>query len=249
MIVDAHSHVYFKDFSNDFDKVLDEAKSVGVSFIVCNGLDLDTNKQVLELAKKYPMIKPALGLYPLEVPKLSDSAIEKVFSFIESHIKECVAIGEVGLDYTDKTAIAKQKEVLERFLALAKKYDKPIILHSRNAEADVVELVLNSQVKNAVFHCFSGKYSLVKKIVDNNSYITIPVNVVNSEHFQKIAKEVSLKQLLTETDAPYLGPKRGERNDPKNLVLTIKKISELRDLNVDEVEKILFMNAKKIFMF
>lgn len=247
MIVDVHSHVYFDHFKNDFDKVLDEAKAARVSTIICNGLDLSSNKQVLELSKNYSMIKAAFGLYPLEVGKLSDKEIDETFNFIETHINECVALGEIGLDYTDSSSKTKQKDVLLRFLDLAKRHNKPVILHSRAAEADTVDIVINSKVKHAIFHCFSGKFSLVKKIVENNYFVSIPVNVIHSSQFQKIVKEVNLKNLLMETDAPYLGPVRGERNDPKNLLLSLQKISEIRGLNIDETEKILFMNAKKFF--
>lgn len=251
MFVDVHTHVDFEAFDEDRDAVIERAEEAGALFIICNGVNLETNKRILELAKKHPLVKPALGLYPTDAAALDDSEINATFKFIEEHIHECVALGEIGLDYfqtTDPVDFEKQKKVLLRFFDLAKKYDKPIILHSRKAEADVVELAEKSGLKKIIFHCFSGKFSLVKRIEQNGFFMSIPPIIMHAGQFQKMAKEVSLKNLLTETDAPFLSPIKGERNEPKNITYTIKKIAEIRGLNVDEVEKMLFMNAQKLFL-
>ncbi|MEK6941146.1 MAG: TatD family hydrolase [Nanoarchaeota archaeon] len=247
MLVDIHAHLDFNDFDVDRSIVIDRAKNVGVSFVICNGVDIASNKKILSLSKKFSLIRPAFGLYPLDVVKLSKKNVDKTFDFIEKHVDDCVAFGEIGLDYTDNLHIDKQKEVLLRFFDLAKKYDKPVILHSRKAESDVVKLVQESDVKKAVFHCFSGKFRLVKEIEKLGMYLSIPPIINHSEHFQKIVKEVSLKNLLTETDSPFLCNVKGERNEPKNIVFTINKISQILQLDPTEVEKIIFMNAKSIF--
>ncbi len=154
MLIDVHAHMDYPAFDADRQKVLEDAQQAGLSFIISNGTDLKQNKEILALAKKFPIIRPAFGLYPTHAAEFSNDEIDETFRFIEEHIKDCIAFGEIGLDYYElknPEAHAKQKEVLLRFFELAKKYDKPVILHSRKAEADVVSMVENSGLKKVFF--------------------------------------------------------------------------------------------------
>jgi len=248
MLVDVHAHLDFKYFEKDLDQVIERAKEVGVVAIINNGTDPKSNVKTLELAKKFPLVKAALGIYPTDALKLSKKEFEEALIFIRKNKKKLIAIGEVGMDF--KQIQGKEKEQSENFLEfinLAKELKLPIIVHSRKAEEKVVEVLESSKMKKVVMHCFSGSMKLVKRIEDNGWMFSIPCNITISEHFQNIVRQVSISQLLTETDAPFLPPIKGQRNEPKNVAYTIDKISEIKNLDKEEVKKIIFMNFKKIF--
>ncbi len=257
MLVDVHCHLDHIDFREDIDKVIERAKQAGVSVIIANGISPETNRIVLELSKKYGIVKPALGIYPIdaltneikagEYPlKTEPFNIDEEIEFIKK--QKIIALGEVGLDFKDGKQYEKQqKEVFSKFIALAEKMKKPIIVHSRKAEQDVIEMLESSSIKKAVLHCFSGKFKLVKKGADLGYHFSIPTNVVRSQQFQDLVKEVNINQLLSETDAPYLSPFPGRRNEPAFVIESVKKIAEIKKFEFEEVEKNLFLNFQRLF--
>jgi len=246
MIVDIHAHLTYPDFKNNLDKVIERSKKVGVKHIISNGTNLEDNKKVLELSKKYKIVEPAFGLYPVEAESLSEKELTKTFEFLEKN--KSIAFGEIGLDKKLGKNFPKQKKVFEEILSLAEKKDKPIIVHSRKAELDCIEIIESFKLKKVVMHCFSGNFKLVKKVENNGWFFSIPTNIVNLLHFQKIVSEVSLNQLLTETDAPFLSPHKDKRNEPSFIVETIKKMSEIKQMNETEIKNIIYMNFQKIFL-
>jgi len=133
-------------------------------------------------------------------------------------------------------------------LTLAEKIKKPVVIHSRKAEKECIEIIETFKIKNVDMHCFSGNFKLVKKVQDNGWFFSIPTNIVRLFHFQKIVEETPMSQLLTETDSPYLSPFIEKRNEPSFVVETIRKISEIKKLNEEEVKKLIFMNFQKIFL-
>lgn len=244
MLIDVHCHLDFPDFT-DLDKVIERAKKAGVVSIISNGVNQESNRAVLEIAKKYEIVKPALGFYPDEAVKQDDDAVNKEIEFISE--QKPVAIGEVGLDNYRVQNPERQKEVFKRFIHLAEKMNLPIIVHARKAEQEAVELLQSYKLKKVIMHCFSGSLQLAKKIADNGWYFSIPPSIVYTSNFQELVRAVNSTHLLTETDAPFLGPVKGERDEPAFVAFTIREIARIKRIEAEEAENIVFMNYKRIF--
>ncbi len=253
MIVDIHAHLDHKDI--DIPKVLSNAEKSGVSKIFTSGINPHTNRIALELAEKYEIVEASLGIYPIEALKKEIETgeyplpnesfdIDEEIDFIRK--KNPLVIGEVGMDramVTDKDK--EQAELFQKMIDLAEELNKPLIIHSRKAEAQIVDILESSSIKKVIMHCFMGKKKLVKRISDNGWMFSVPPNITRSQQFQIIADEVPLSQLLTETDAPYLSPYKDQLNEPAFITETIKMISKIKQLEYSEVEKNLYMNYQK----
>jgi TatD DNase family protein len=259
LLVDVHCHLDHRDFEKDIDEVVKRAEEAGLKVIVTAGINPETNRLSLELSKRYRIIKPALGIYPIDAlqnevasqefplqPKEFD--VDEEIEFIGKSAKNIVAVGEAGLDYQSGSKKAEQKEMFGKLVQLAERINKPLIVHSRKAEEDCVNMLESSRLKRILMHCFSGNHRLVKRVADNNWYLSIPTNVVRSEHFQKVVGEVDLSRLLTETDAPYLSPFKGQRNEPSFVVESIRKIAEIKGMEQTEVENNIFLNYERLFL-
>lgn len=248
LLADVHAHLDDEQFKEDLPAVLERAEKAGVKTIICNGLLPESNRAVLALSKKHPLIKPAYGLGPSEMLKLCDGEIEMELRWIEG--QECIALGEIGLDHkwsTDKDEHKRQERVFGKFLELAKKMKKPVIIHSRKVEERCIAMLLEAGLKKVVFHCFGGKMKLVREIRDFGWYFSIPPSIVRSEHFQQIVREVPVKQLLAETDSPYQGPEKERRNEPANVRFVVEKIAEIKGQTFEEIANQLFANYLKLF--
>ncbi len=263
LLIDVHAHLDLDGYEiyGGVDNVLKECTANGVKAIITNGTSIESNAKILNLAKKYPIVKIALGIYPTHCLEMIESNKEDLFNSelksIEEHIKtkSCIAIGEVGLEYAeikDLNDVKKeiQKNCLRKFIAIAKKYNVPIILHSRGAELDLVELLEQEGMKNhkVIMHCFSGRKHLVQRVLDNGWFFSIPCNLERSLHFQQIVNIAPIAKLLTETDAPYLSPVPGTINRSDNVLITIKKIAELKKMTNEEVANIIYANYMKLFL-
>ncbi len=263
LLVDVHAHLDLEGYEvhGGLDTMMKECIHNGVKVIVTNGTEIESNRKILEIAKKYSIVKVALGIYPTHCLEMIEGGKEKEFNeelkFIEDNIKtkHCIAVGEVGLEYSEikdlnDTKKRIQKDCLKKFIHIAKKHNVPIIIHSRGAELEVVELLEEEGMKNhkVVMHCFSGRKHLVQRIRDNKWSFSIPCNVNRSLHFQEIVKDTSMDQLLTETDAPYISPVPGQVNRSDNVLHTIKKIAEIKKMTPEEVANIIYANYQKLFL-
>jgi TatD DNase family protein len=263
MLVDVHAHLDIEGYETygGIDNVIEECRKNHVVAIVANGVDIDSNRKILELHKKHSIVRCAFGIYPTHCLEYFEKDQKSKFfdelKFIEEQIKKkiCMAIGEVGLEYKEIKDITEeqkniQKECLGLFAELSKKYDIPIILHSRGAETEIVEFLesIGMRNHNVIMHCFSGRKHIVKKIIDNGWSFSIPCNLDRSEHFQSIVRDAPLNQLFTETDSPYLSPLPGKINRPDNVRLTIKKIAEIKKMTEEEVANIVYNNYQKMFL-
>tara|TARA_Y100000034_G_scaffold135167_1_gene205966 strand:- start:1889 stop:2644 length:756 start_codon:yes stop_codon:yes gene_type:complete len=251
MIVDVHCHLEDEAFKDDVADVVKRAKENKIVGIITNGTSPVQNRTCLELSKKYDIVKCALGLYPIDASKHQEYKVSDVdieIEFIKKNKKNVIAIGEIGLDKKYGKDIELQKKIFSKMCSLAKELDIPVIVHSRNAELETIEELEKYGMKKVVMHCFGGRKNLVKRILDNNWHISIPVNCVRSQHFQNIVDMSPIANLLTETDAPYLGPESEQRNEPSNVPLTIKKIAEIKAITEDECEKLIYLNYQRLFM-
>lgn len=247
MIFDTHAHYNDEAYNEDLDQIINDMKPT-----VCGIINCATNyasiKKTLELAKKYDgFIYAAYGVHPSELEENYDE------EFLLEYLKhdECVAVGEIGLDYHyldyDKEL---QKDWLIKQIKLAKTVNKPVILHDRDSHADILEIIKEYK-PNGVLHCFSGSVEMAREILKCGLYIGIGgvVTFKNAKKTVEVVKELPLDRLLLETDAPYLSPEpfRGKRNTSQNILYVAEKIAEIKGITTDEVLKANLENTKKLF--
>ena len=263
MFIDIHSHV---DICKDIDVLIKNAKKENVKILTA-GTSPKSNRKILELKEKYPEINICLGIYPIDALELSEKEktrnffinsssgksqikeIDSEIEFIKKNKEKISAIGEVGIDlkHAKEETLEIQKENLTKFVNLAKELDVPVVIHSRKAENECIELLEKLNYNKIIMHCFSGNMKLVDKIIKNNWSLSIPANVKHSEHFQKIVKETPIKQLFCETDSPFLHPDKKFPNEPSNVIESYKKISEIKKISLVEVERIIEENYNELF--
>ena len=239
--IDFHCHI---DFYENTDEIIKNARESNVNIILNNGINREANRKTIALSKKYSEVKACLGLYPIEALKLTDKEIDEEINFIKK--QNITAIGEVGMDFAHSQEKEKQKNIFRKFIKLSKELDKPIIVHSRKAELECIELLEEEKAKKVVMHCFTGKKKLIERIEKNNWFLTIPTMVVYSEQTQEFVKMISISQLLCETDSPYLHPERKDDNEPANVVEAYKKVAEIKNMTLEEVKNVIFMNWQKL---
>jgi len=250
MFIDVHCHLdKLIDEGVPADKAIKNAKKKGVERMIVNGTDHEQNKIILDLAKIHKEVLPALGIYPIDALKLSESEIDEEIEFIKQNKDKIAAIGEVGLDLKEEElhkTLDKQKINLRKFVNLAIKLNKPAIIHSRKAELHTIELLEELNVKKVIMHCFSGKMSLAERIAKNGWFLSIPANSHYSQQFQDVIKRVPIENLLCETDTPYLHPLKKWPNEPANVIYSYKKIAEIKKMKLTEVELQIEKNFKSL---
>lgn len=249
-MIDVHAHLCFKEFNKMRDAVVMQSKAAGLDAVINCALPEDL-KESFELMKKYPdFVFTTVGLHPLDIKDMSQKEIDAHFDFIREHADEIAAIGEIGLekkDVADEVFLLRSKEIFVQALDIAKELKKPVVLHLRKAEQEGFDTVIKENMKEVVFHYYSGNMTLAKQIIENGYYISIPTTINNRSTLKDIAKKMPLEQILTETDAPFSGPVENQDNVPQNIRLTIEKIAELRKMSFEEVDKQTTENAKRIF--
>mgnify|MGYP002066923431 CR=1 FL=1 len=222
--IDAHCHLDM--CKGEIGEIIKRAEAKEVKIIITQGVNPLANRKALELAKRYPAVKVALGLYPIDALSLSDREIDAEFKFIKENQKKIIAIGEVGIDFKeDDKEHERQKKIFAKIIELSKEIDKPLIVHSRNAEKECIELLIERGVKKVIMHCFCGKFSLVNEISKQGWFMSIPTNVKSSEHFQNIIMNIPLENLFCETDSPYLHPDKLHNNEPVNVIVSCKSLA------------------------
>jgi len=244
MIIDVHAHLDI--LSKEKLKEIQENKEI--KLVITNSVDLKTSKKSLELGKEFPKVKVALGLYPDKKLKISD--FEPFQNFVRKNKDSIVALGEIGLDlFHTKENFEIQKVVLIKELELAKEMNLPVIIHSRKAEKEVLEILEEFPKVKVLLHCFSGNFKLLEKGINLGCYFSIPTNIVRSEHFQKMILEIPKEKILTETDSPYLSPFKDKKNEPAFIIESIKTISKIWKISKEKVEKQIEENFRSLFKF
>ena len=260
MFVDCHCHLDHVRYKDDLDKVIGNCKKNNVT-VISSGVNKDSNRRVLEISEKNnDVVKAALGIYPFDAigiqrdESYSGKVPEKFnadeeLDFIKKNKSKIVGISEIGMDFSiDDCKKDKQKEVFGKIIELSEKIRKPLVVHSRKAELDCVEMLESCKHKKIVMHFFSGNFKLVKRIEDNGWFFSIPCSIDRLQHFQMIAERVNVNQLLTETDSPYAPPKGEERNEPMFVKKTVKNIARIKKMDEEETGKNIFMNFQKLFL-
>ena len=265
VIFDTHCHLADEKYleqSKNTEEIIQEAKKVGVKYILNMGQDTHTNHLLIKQLDEFPDLYGALGLHPNSNEDLS----KENFQWIEKQLtnKKIIAIGEIGLDYYRTfTSIDKQKYWFKRQLELAKKYNLPVCLHIRgeeeenkfiNAFADAYEIVKEVGIKKGVLHCFAGNWEIAQKFINLGFCVSFAGNITYRnakwrERWGEAIEKMPLERIVIETDAPYLSPKplRGQINYPQNIIYTLKKIAEIKKVNIEEVGKKIYFNTLRLF--
>lgn len=250
--IDTHSHVDFEEIQADFDAVLSKCAEVGVEKVIIPGVTQEDTSRVIALAEKYDNLYAMVGIHPSEAQKWNDTSYD-YFKKLATHPK-VVGIGEIGLDYYwDKSFIDIQQDILRKQIELAKEVKKPICIHDRDAHADTLKILreTNAIEVGVVLHCFSGSVEFMRECIKEGFYIALGgvVTFKNAVKPQEVAREVPLERLFLETDAPYLTPTphRGETNFPYYIPLIAEHIAKLKGITIDEVAEITTKNAKEFW--
>ena len=249
--VDVHAHLTEKIFDKDREDVIKDCSDKGIEVVTC-GTSKKTNRKVLELVKNHKNVHACLGFYPVDLLKVTEKEFFEELRFIEKNKDKIVGIGEVGLDFHWVQKESERKKEVERFkeiVWLANRLNLPLNVHTRDAEKESLALLIKSAHVPVILHCFNGSPELIRLAVKNGFYISTPANIWYNKRRQRLVKEIPLTNLLTETDSPYLGPKPKERNDPRNILLSMKKIAEVKELPEKTIKKQVWENAKKVFGF
>lgn len=243
MIIDTHCHLDIKDYDN-LEEVI---KNMEGNYMIASGYNLESNKHVIELVNKYDNIFGTIGLHPSDVTEDYESDL----LFIESNINnpKIVGVGEIGLDYYwEKDNKELQKEVFIKQIELARKYNKTIVIHSREAILDTYN-ILDEYLGNnkAVFHCYSSNIEMAKRFKKFNIKFGIGgvLTFKNSSKLKEVVKELDLSDLLLETDSPYLTPEpyRGKKNEPSYTKYVAEAIAKIKEVEYEEVLEITTQNA------
>ncbi|MCX6104493.1 MAG: TatD family hydrolase [Proteobacteria bacterium] len=262
MYVDVHTHLTHEAFAADQSAVIERAILAGVSAIVVNGLDPVSNRQILAMAERFSAVKPALGIYPVDAVcgllptdfplKVEVFDVDAEIDFIASNAQagRLAAIGECGLDGHWLTAdtFAEQERVFGRLIDVAQTYDLPLIIHTRKLEQRAIDILRERRVKKVNFHCFGGRTKLAQVCAESDGwYFSIPANATVNEAFRKMLTTLPVERILTETDAPYLPPRKGERNEPANVVGTIDILAHQRGWSHEQAAKQVWSNYQDLF--
>ena len=250
MFIDTHCHITRNDYS-DIPFLINKIKECGINKIIVNGCDMASNLEVLELTKKYDIVYGALGFHPTEL----DSFNENDLVWLEEHINDdkIVALGEIGLDYHyDNTNKEKEKIVFKKQLEIARKHNKPVIIHSRDAMQDTYDLLKDYNLKGSL-HCYSGSLEMAREYIKMGYSIGVGgvVTYKNAKNIVDVIKNIGLEYILLETDSPYLTPEpyRKNKNDSSYIPLIASKIAEIKNVEVSEVAKTTTSNAERLFDF
>jgi len=249
MLFDSHCHLYMGSWANDLEAVLDSAKEHGVGKVICPGIDIESSWQSLAIAQNHKNVFAAAGIHPHESSKAPTDYIDLLRDILTQH--KIVALGEIGLDYYRNISDADtQRNVFKKQLQLAKEMDLPVIIHNRNADDDIIQILRQVSPVRGVAHCFSSDLTTAKILLDLGFYISFAGNLTykNSE-LTEVAKEMPLDRLLIETDAPYLSPipHRGKENEPSRVKIIAEKIAECTGVPYKIIETATQNNAEQLF--
>ncbi|RJP64288.1 MAG: TatD family deoxyribonuclease [Candidatus Abyssobacteria bacterium SURF_17] len=239
-LVDSHAHL---EQVEDAEHALERARDVGVIAIIAVAMNLDSNRRILELARRHPgFVYPAVGIHPWAI---EPSELDEAFEFITAHVQECVAVGEIGLDYWIKKDKALQRTVFQRLLTLAVEHRKPVLTHSRGSYEDVHRFVKESGAEQAVFHWYSGPVELAEQIVASGYFISATPAVAYSEKHRDVISMVPLDHLLLETDCPV--KYQGVISEPASVSKSLEEVARLKGQSIETIARATTQNALTLF--
>lgn len=248
---DSHAHYNDEKFELDRNEILEKIYAENVTQITCAGYNIKSSELAIKLSNEYDFIYATVGISPNDIDKIGVDTVQIIQKLAQND--KVVAIGEIGLDfYWNKENKSKQKEFFIRQIELANQLDLPIVIHCRDAVMDTLDILKNkiNAKKRGIFHCCMLNKELIKEAVKLGFYISFSGNITfKSAKPEASINEVPLDKILIETDSPYLTPEpfRGIRNDSRKVKLVAQKIAEIKAMDLEEIAKITYENAKKIY--
>lgn len=261
-LFDVHAHLTHSRFSGDLTTILNNAHTAGVSTIISNGLNPEDNLATLELARQHPVVRAAVGFYPVDtvLPLMREAGVEyprdgeectakQGIASVRDHVDAAFAVGEIGLDghWVPEAFWNEQEAVFIELVQIAMSADKPIIIHTRKRERRTLELLKELGATRVNWHCFGSKVKLARAIAEAGHHLSIPANARRSASFTRMLQTLPREQVLLETDCPYLAPEPGTRNEPCNVAKTLDYAAELWGARPEEALDQLEHNFTALF--
>lgn len=261
-LFDVHAHLTHPKLAADGAAVLERARAAGLTTVISNGLNPRDNAAVLELAAREPMVRPALGFYPVDTvlgpmreagvdyPREGDEcSCEEGVRYVREHVDRAFAVGEIGLDgyWVPEPFWPQQEAAFRELVQIALEADKPIIIHTRKREARTFELLQELGATRVNWHCFGGKVKLARRIAEYGHYFSIPANARRSESFTRMLETLPKERLLLETDCPYLAAEPGTSSEPAHVASTADYAAQLWGVSAAECAAQLSANFERLF--
>lgn len=250
MYIDTHCHV-FSEYYDDIEEIVRKCKENNVTKIIVSGCDMKSNMEVLELVNKYDIIYGTIGFHPTEL----DAFKEEYFNFLIDNINnnKIVGVGEIGLDYHyDDTDKEIQRMVFNRQLEIAEKFNKPVVVHSRDSIGETYNILSKYNLKGSI-HCFSGSLEMAKLFIKLGYKLGVGgiITFKNAKNIKEVVKNIDLSYILLETDSPYLSPEpyRGSENNPSNIPVIAESIASIKGVTNIDVARVTTANAEEVFDF
>ncbi len=247
MFTDTHCHLLKEDYS-DLEEIINNLNKNNLKRIIINGYNDQTNREVVELVNKYPNIYGALGFHPDNIDEISEDSID----FIKQHLDnpKILAIGEIGLDYFhNKENKIIQKEIFNLMLKIAEDFNKPVIIHNREATDDLLRILKQYKIKG-IIHCFSGSYETAIEYIKLGFKMGINgILTFKNSNLKEVLSKLSVEHFLLETDAPYITPEpiRKEKNQPAYIIYPARKMMEIYSLSEEDLAEKLEENLRAVF--
>ena len=259
-LIDVHGHLTDEAYENDLETVVANCDEALLAYISA-GCDFSSSKKVVEFASKHEKAYAVVGVHPENIEDWDEGSFEKLKEFAKN--EKVVGIGEIGLDYHYLQDLSsdeieenkrKQRSIFEKQIDLANQLSLPVVVHSRDAMGDTIEILKNNPPKRkSLLHCYSGSLESAKILMNMGFSFSFGgvTTFKNAKNVQEVVKNLPLERVLLETDCPYLSPEpfRGRRNEPKNVIYVADAIARLKNISIDEVARVTTNNAKKMFDF
>jgi TatD DNase family protein len=261
-LYDVHAHLTHPSLAADSDGVIARAAEAGLTSIIANGLNPSDNAAVLALAAEQPLVKAAIGFYPVdtvlgpmraegvEYPREGDEcSAEEGIAYLREHVGEAFAVGEIGLDgyWVPERFWPEQEAAFRALVQIALDADKPIIIHTRKREVRALEILQELKAKRVNWHCFGGRVKLARRIADYGHYLSIPANARRSESFTRMLQTLPRERILLETDCPYLGAEPGNPSEPSHVAGTAAYAAEIWNLSIADTTALFASNFERLF--
>ncbi len=252
-MIDNHCHLEQKDYDLDREQVIEQCKKE-LKFVVSCCAHFEDIQKTLEIAKDYPnFVYTCFSLHPEYIKEITREQIDIFKSILKKEIlerknKKIVAIGETGLDYhwiKEEEWRDRQKELFQELINFSKELNLPLVIHSRDATDDCINILEKNNCKNVLFHLFSGNIESLNRVIKNDWYISIGPGIKSSKSYKKFARNMPLNRILLETDSPWWG--FGKRNDPRSIKIACEYIAKEKNISFDEIEKQTDINSKEFF--
>lgn len=249
MYFNTHTHLNSEELYFQRDVFIKNALDNNIEYIVVAGYDLPSSRKAVEIAEEYPFIYATVGISPNDCKDITDADLKEIETLLQN--PRVVALGEIGLDYYwDEVPHDEQKDIFTKQISIAKKYDKPVVIHARDAYEDTFD-ILKQAAHHGIMHCYSGSVEMAKRYIDIGFEISLagPVTFKNAKTPKDVARTIGIDHLMIETDCPYLTPHpfRGKLNEPANVVYIAQEIAKLKNMEIEDVARITTFNAKELF--